>query len=246
MSDFLQTKTILISVLSLTWWIYSNDPTASFYFPETSFRTSLIWFYYPLILIACLQHLVPNSSPSSSLRKSVIMHMIIMTKFTSVIIYIIMYNHIDNPNQNTALIFSIINNTTCHTINHSQEWNKPTEFVSWLEAMLLLTTWFFKLLQRTSLQRDCPCSCFLLHKIFIITICVWAYLYHGCELYQCKSIFLWVDILTIWRLRQHLFMAWIWKYKQKKLISKHWVDSNFIFSSYAWLCVFHCSHRLVC
>ena len=42
MSDFLQTKTILISVLSLTWWIYSNDPTASFYFPETSFRTSLI------------------------------------------------------------------------------------------------------------------------------------------------------------------------------------------------------------
>ena len=41
MSDFLQTKTIMISVLSLTWWIYSNDPTVSFYFPETSFRTSL-------------------------------------------------------------------------------------------------------------------------------------------------------------------------------------------------------------
>ena len=39
MSNFLQTKTILISVLSLTWWIYPNDSTASFYFPETSFRT---------------------------------------------------------------------------------------------------------------------------------------------------------------------------------------------------------------
>ena len=44
MSDFLQTKTILISVLSLTWWIYLNDSTASFYFPETSFRTSLRWY----------------------------------------------------------------------------------------------------------------------------------------------------------------------------------------------------------
>ena len=41
MSDFLQTKTIMISVISLTWWIYSNDPTVSFYFPETSFQTSL-------------------------------------------------------------------------------------------------------------------------------------------------------------------------------------------------------------
>ena len=41
MSDFLQPKTILISVLSLTWWIYSNDPTASFYFPETSFLNLL-------------------------------------------------------------------------------------------------------------------------------------------------------------------------------------------------------------
>ena len=41
MSDFLQTKTILISVLRLTSLIYSNDPTVSFYFPETSFRTSL-------------------------------------------------------------------------------------------------------------------------------------------------------------------------------------------------------------
>ena len=28
-------------ILSLTWWIFSNDPTVNFYFPETSFRTSL-------------------------------------------------------------------------------------------------------------------------------------------------------------------------------------------------------------
>ena len=45
MSDFLQTKAIMISVLNLTWWIYSNDPTVSFYFPETLFRTSLIHKY---------------------------------------------------------------------------------------------------------------------------------------------------------------------------------------------------------
>ena len=31
----------LINLLSLTWWIYSNDPTVSFYFPETLFWTSL-------------------------------------------------------------------------------------------------------------------------------------------------------------------------------------------------------------
>ena len=42
------------------------------------------------------------------------------------------------------------------------------------------------------------------------------------------------------------FMVWIRRYKQKKLISKISVDSNFTFSSYAWLCVFHCSHRLLC
>ena len=43
MPDFLQTKTIMISILSLSWWIYSNDPTVSFYFPETlfQFQTSL-------------------------------------------------------------------------------------------------------------------------------------------------------------------------------------------------------------
>ena len=29
---------------------------------------------------------------------------------------------------------------------------------------------------------------------------------------------------------------------KKKLISKISVDSNFAFWSYAWLCVFHCSH----
>ena len=28
-------------ILSLTWWIFSNDPTVNFYVPETSFRTSL-------------------------------------------------------------------------------------------------------------------------------------------------------------------------------------------------------------
>ena len=32
MSDFLQTKTKMISILNLTWWIYSNDPTVSFLF----------------------------------------------------------------------------------------------------------------------------------------------------------------------------------------------------------------------
>ena len=46
-----------------------------------------------------------------------------------------------------------------------------------------------------------------------------------------NNIFLWYEIRT---------------YKQKKLISKISVDSNFTFSSYAWLCVFHCSHRLLC
>ena len=42
------------------------------------------------------------------------------------------------------------------------------------------------------------------------------------------------------------FMSWIIWYKQKNLISKISVDSNFTFSSYAWICVFHCSHRLLC
>ena len=42
------------------------------------------------------------------------------------------------------------------------------------------------------------------------------------------------------------FMAWIRRYKRKKLISKISVNTNFMFSSYAWLCVFHCSHRLLC
>ena len=40
MSEFHQTKSILISVLRLACWVYSNDPKVSFYFPETSFRTS--------------------------------------------------------------------------------------------------------------------------------------------------------------------------------------------------------------
>ena len=40
-------------------------------------------------------------------------------------------------------------------------------------------------------------------------------------------------------------MTWIRKYQQKKLISKISVDSIFMFSSYAGLCVFHCSHRLL-
>ena len=44
-------------------------------------------------------------------------------------------------------------------------------------------------------------------------------------------------------------MTWIKRYKQKKLLkvfSKISVDSNFMFSSSALLCVFHCSHRLPC
>ena len=41
-------------------------------------------------------------------------------------------------------------------------------------------------------------------------------------------------------------MVSIRRYKQKKLISKISDDFNFMFSSYAWLCVFHCSHRLLC
>ena len=41
-------------------------------------------------------------------------------------------------------------------------------------------------------------------------------------------------------------MTWIRWYKQKKHISKIWVDSNFTFSSFTWLCVFHCPHRLLC
>ena len=47
---------------------------------------------------------------------------------------------------------------------------------------------------------------------------------------------------------QLLFMAWIRRYKPKtwkKIISKMSVDSSFTFSSYAWLCVFHCFHRLL-
>ena len=41
-------------------------------------------------------------------------------------------------------------------------------------------------------------------------------------------------------------MTWIRRYKQEKLISKISVDFNFTFFSYAWLCVFRCSHRLLC
>ena len=41
----------------------------------------------------------------------------------------------------------------------------------------------------------------------------------------------------------HLFMAWIRRYKPKRLISKISVVSNFMFSSYACLCGFYCSHR---
>ena len=37
-------------------------------------------------------------------------------------------------------------------------------------------------------------------------------------------------------------MAGIRRYKQEKLIFKISVDSHFTFSSFAWLCVFHCSH----
>ena len=41
-------------------------------------------------------------------------------------------------------------------------------------------------------------------------------------------------------------MTWMRGYKQKMLISKISIDSNFTFSSYAWLCMFQCSHRLLC
>ena len=41
-------------------------------------------------------------------------------------------------------------------------------------------------------------------------------------------------------------MAWIKRCKQKQRISKISADSNSTFSSYAWSCVFHCSHRLLC
>ena len=41
-------------------------------------------------------------------------------------------------------------------------------------------------------------------------------------------------------------MAWIRRYKPKKLTSKISDDSNFTFSRYAWLCVVHCSNRLLC
>ena len=47
MSNLHQTKTILTRVLSLTcWiysWIYSDDPKVRFYFPKTSFLTSLVF-----------------------------------------------------------------------------------------------------------------------------------------------------------------------------------------------------------
>ena len=42
MSNCLQTKAILISVVSLSWWIYLHSSRGSFYFPETSFPTTLI------------------------------------------------------------------------------------------------------------------------------------------------------------------------------------------------------------
>ena len=48
---------------------------------------------------------------------------------------------------------------------------------------------------------------------------------------ESNNIFLWHELENI---------------NKKKLISKISVDSDFPFSSYAWLCVFHCSHRLLC
>ena len=52
-----------------------------------------------------------------------------------------------------------------------------------------------------------------------------------------KGIFSDFNIIFLWHESEDTM------YKQKKLISKISVDSNFTFSSYAWLCVFHCSHR---
>ena len=63
-SDFLQTKTIMISILSLTWWIYSNDPTASFYFPET--------FLNFLYLVNTLLYMVNQSAAAALFRKHAI------------------------------------------------------------------------------------------------------------------------------------------------------------------------------
>ena len=44
----------------------------------------------------------------------------------------------------------------------------------------------------------------------------------------------------------NIFLCMNRRYKQKKLISKISVDSNRKFLCYAWFCVFHCSHRLLC
>ena len=56
----------------------------------------------------------------------------------------------------------------------------------------------------------------------------------------------------LWRLmeysviQQHLFISWIRGYKGKNLFFKISADSNFAFSSYAWLFLFYCFHRLLC
>ena len=47
---------------------------------------------------------------------------------------------------------------------------------------------------------------------------------------------------TTYRISDHIVSL----RRDKKLISKISVDFNFMFSSCAWLCVFHCSHRLLC
>ena len=51
---------------------------------------------------------------------------------------------------------------------------------------------------------------------------------------------------TTYRMSDHIVSYWTQFRRDKKLISKISVDSNFMFSSYTWLCVFHCSHRLLC
>ena len=59
------------------------------------------------------------------------------------------------------------------------------------------------------------------------------------NLLWCQS---WLMLKDIFSDSNNIFL---W-HETKKIKSKISVDSNFTFSSYAWLSVFHCSHRLLC
>ena len=54
------------------------------------------------------------------------------------------------------------------------------------------------------------------------------------QLYKLKR----YSVISLWHESEDI--------NKKEPISKISVDSNFMFSSYAWLCVFHCSHRQLC